>query len=58
MSSVDYVEIVDADSFEPVVGVSKACYALLAVFIGKNRLIDNLYVESKSPDSDELVFHL
>ncbi len=58
LASVDYAEIVDADSFEPVVRVSKACYALLAVFIGKTRLIDNLYVESKSPDSDELVFHL
>jgi len=30
---------------------------VLAVFIGKTRLIDNLYVEPKSSDSDELVFH-
>jgi len=28
------------------------------VFIGKTRLIDNLYVEPKSSGSDELVFHL
>jgi pantoate--beta-alanine ligase len=53
----DYAEIVDAESFEPVVRVSKACYVLLAVFIGKTRLIDNLYVEPKSVDSEELVFH-
>jgi len=57
LANVDYAEIVDAESFEPVVRVSKACYILLAVFIGKTRLIDNLYVEPKSPDSDDLVFH-
>jgi pantoate--beta-alanine ligase len=55
---VDYAEIADAESFEPVVRVSKACYVLLAVFIGKTRLIDNLYVEPKSPGSDEMVFAL
>jgi pantoate--beta-alanine ligase len=54
---VDYAEIVDAESFEPVVRVNKPCYVLLAVFIGKTRLIDNLYIERKSPDSDELEFH-
>jgi len=54
---VDYAEIVDAESFEPVVRVNKPCYVVLAVFIGKTRLIDNLYVEPKSSDSDELVFH-
>jgi pantoate--beta-alanine ligase len=58
LATVDYVEIVDAESFEPVVRVSSACYVLLAVFIGKTRLIDNLYVEPKSSGSDELVFHL
>lgn len=58
LAAVDYAEIVDAHSFEPVVRVSKACYVLLAVFVGKTRLIDNLYVEPKSPGSDELVFHL
>ncbi len=54
---VDYAEIVDAESFEPVVRVSKPCYVLLAVFIGKTRLIDNLYIEPKSPGSEDLVFH-
>ncbi len=54
---VDYAEIVDAESFEPVVRVSKPSYILLAVFIGKTRLIDNLYIEPKSPSSEELVFH-
>ncbi len=54
---VDYAEVVDAESFEPVVRVSKPCYVLLAVFIGKTRLIDNLYIEPKSPGSEGLVFH-
>ena len=54
---VDYAEIVDAETFEPVVRVRKTCYVLLAVFIGKTRLIDNLYVETNSSDSEELVFH-
>lgn len=43
---VDYAEIVDAESFEPVLQVSGASYALLAVFIGKTRLIDNMLIEA------------
>jgi pantoate--beta-alanine ligase len=54
---VDYAEIVDAVTFEPVVRVSKPCYVLLAVFIGKTRLIDNLYIEPKSAGSEEFLFH-
>ena len=54
---VDYAEIVDAQTFDPIIRVSKPCYVLLAVFVGKTRLIDNLYIEPKSFDSDELVFH-
>lgn len=54
---VDYREIVDAETFEPVVRVSKPCYVLLAVFIGKTRLIDNLYIEPNPSNSEELVFH-
>jgi pantoate--beta-alanine ligase len=54
---VDYAEIVDAETFEPVVRVSKPCYLLLAVFIGKTRLIDNLYIEPNSSNPEELVFH-
>lgn len=58
LATVDYAEIVDRESFEPVSRVNQACGVLLAVFIGKTRLIDNLYVEPQSPDSDDLVFHL
>ncbi len=58
LAAVDYAELVDAESFGPVVRISKATYVLLAVFIGKTRLIDNLYLEPKSAGSEELVFHL
>jgi pantoate--beta-alanine ligase len=42
---VDYADIVDADTFEPVVRLRQRCYALLAVHIGGIRLIDNLWIE-------------
>ncbi len=57
LARVDYAEVVDAETFEPVVRVRRPCFVLLAVFIGKTRLIDNLYVEPKSPDAEELGFH-
>ncbi len=41
---VDYAEIVDAETFETVVRVTKRCYALLAVKIGNTRLIDNMLI--------------
>ena len=58
LAAVDYAEIVDADSFEPLVRLGRACYVLLAVFVGKTRLIDNLFVDPDSSGSDELVLHL
>jgi pantoate--beta-alanine ligase len=58
LANADYVEIVDAHTFEPVARVRTNCYLLLAVRIGKTRLIDNLFVEAAGPDSEELLFHL
>jgi pantoate--beta-alanine ligase len=58
LAAVDYAEIVDADSFESVTRVSRACYALLAVFLGKTRLIDNLLIEPAGSRGDELICHL
>lgn len=55
---VDYAEVVDAETFEPVVQVRRPAYIVLAVFIGKTRLIDNLYIEPKAAESDELETHL
>ena len=42
---VDYAQIVDAENFEPVARVAGRCYALLAVYIGKTRLLDNLWID-------------
>lgn len=58
LAAVDYAEIVDADTFEPVMRVARPCYALLAVFVGKTRLIDNLFIEPARSREDDLVFHL
>jgi pantoate--beta-alanine ligase len=58
LAAVDYAEIVDADSFESVTRVSRACYALLAVFLGKTRLIDNLFIEPAGSRGDEPICHL
>src|SRR5580704_1624351 len=58
LAALDYAEIVSADTFEPVVRVARPCYAVLAVFIGKTRLIDNLLIEPASADSNEFVFQL
>jgi pantoate--beta-alanine ligase len=57
LAAVDYVQIVDADAFESVTRIARPCYALLAVFVGKTRLIDNLYIEPAA-DSGELDCHL
>jgi pantoate--beta-alanine ligase len=57
LARADYAEIVDAESFELATRISKPCYVLLAVFVGRTRLIDNLYIEPKEPGSEELVFH-
>jgi pantoate--beta-alanine ligase len=58
LAIVDYAEIVSADTFESVVRVARPCYAVLAVFIGKTRLIDNLLIEPLESSSEELLFHL
>jgi pantoate--beta-alanine ligase len=58
LATVDYAEIVSADTFEPVVRLARSCYAVLAVFVGKTRLIDNLLIEPASGRSEALNFHL
>jgi pantoate--beta-alanine ligase len=46
LARIDYVDIVDSETFEPVASIGpRPVYALLAVFIGKTRLIDNLLIE-------------
>jgi pantoate--beta-alanine ligase len=42
---IDYVEIVNARTLEPVATLSGECLIALAVFVGPTRLIDNLAVQ-------------
>jgi len=58
LATVDYAEVVSADTFEPVAGVGRPCYAVLAVFVGKTRLIDHLLIEPVEKGSEEFLFHL
>jgi pantoate--beta-alanine ligase len=45
---MDYAEIVDAESFEPVTMLRGECLALIAARIGATRLIDNMLIETES----------
>lgn len=47
LADTDYVQLVDADTLEPVTRLRGACLALLAVKIGATRLIDNLLIEER-----------
>ena len=58
LARLDYAEVVSADNFETVVRVSRASYVLLAAYLGKTRLIDNLLVEPAGADVSELRFQL
>jgi pantoate--beta-alanine ligase len=58
LARVDYVEVASADTFEPVARIgAQPAYVLLAVFIGKTRLIDNLLIEPTN-DSGNLIVSL
>ena len=43
--ALDYAEIVDAETFEPVERLQKVCYALVAARVAGVRLIDNALIE-------------
>lgn len=49
--AVDYAEIADAETLEPVVSLRRPCFVLIAALVGKTRLIDNAFIE---PDGDSL----
>lgn len=55
---LDYAEVVSADTFEPVLRVSRASYVLVAAHLGKTRLLDNMLVEPAGTNSSALVFQL
>jgi pantoate--beta-alanine ligase len=58
LAKIDYAEIVDAESFEAVARVTRPCYVLLAAYLGKTRLIDNMRIEPVKDSSPEFAFHL
>jgi pantoate--beta-alanine ligase len=43
--ALDYAEIVNAETLEPVVSLRGACYVLIAAKVGGTRLIDNALIE-------------
>jgi pantoate--beta-alanine ligase len=58
LAKPDYIELADADSFEPVTRLRGACLLLLAVRFGATRLIDNLSIEMPESASGEAVCSL
>ncbi len=47
---MEYIEIVDAETFSPITVVYRPALALLAVRLGETRLIDNMDLAGKEPD--------
>jgi len=47
LAQTDYVELVDAETLEPVTRLRRTCLALLAARFGATRLIDNLLIEER-----------
>jgi len=58
LARVDYLEIVDADSFEPVARLARPAFVLVAAYLGRTRLIDNMFLEPLAEGADEFAIHL
>jgi pantoate--beta-alanine ligase len=41
---IDYVELVDADTLQPVTQIDRPCVLAIAAFVGRTRLIDNVRI--------------
>lgn len=50
LAEADYVELVDAETLEPVTRLRGVCLALLAARVGPVRLIDNLLIEERESE--------
>jgi pantoate--beta-alanine ligase len=55
---VDYAEIVDAQTFQPVALVNHSAYAVLAVKFGTTRLLDNMLIELDESGRHKPIVHL
>ena len=56
LAEPEYVELVDAETLEPVTRLRGMCLALLAVRIGGVRLIDNLLIEERDAFHDVITW--
>src|ERR1700733_4733050 len=45
IAKVDYAEIVDAETFEPLTNINRKAYVLIAAKFGGTRLLDNMLVD-------------
>ncbi len=52
LATTDYAEIVDAETLESVTRLRRRCLAVVAVFVGTTRLIDNLVIEEAREGSE------
>ena len=55
-AKVDYVEIVDAETFQPIAELNRTSYALLAAKFGETRLLDNMLIEFNDAGSVNELF--
>lgn len=55
---VDYAEIVDAQTFQPIALVNRSAYVLLAVKFGTTRLLDNMLIELDEGVGHKSIVHL
>ncbi|HPB00683.1 MAG TPA: pantoate--beta-alanine ligase, partial [Candidatus Marinimicrobia bacterium] len=47
LARIDYVEIIDDQTLTPVETVKPGTFAAVAVYYGKTRLIDNIYLKER-----------
>jgi pantoate--beta-alanine ligase len=50
LAELDYAELVDAETLEPVTRLRGVCLGMLAVRIGATRLVDNVLIEERDGD--------
>jgi pantoate--beta-alanine ligase len=55
-AKLDYAEIVDAQTFEPLMHINRKAYVLIAAKFGETRLLDNMLVDFS--DNDQLTTEL
>jgi len=55
-AKIDYAEIVDAQTFEPLTHINRKAYVLLAAKFGETRLLDNMLIDFS--DAGELTIEL